>query len=42
MCLYAGESVANVDAVKPAREIVRELCDGAEALLRSGAQLVRS
>jgi len=41
MCLYAGESVANIEAVMSAGEIVRELCDGAEALLRSGAALVR-
>jgi NAD(P)H-dependent flavin oxidoreductase YrpB (nitropropane dioxygenase family) len=41
MALYAGESVASIDAVAPAAEIVRELCDGAEALLRAGAGLVR-
>ena len=35
MALYAGESVANIHSVKSAREIVEELCDGAEQLLRS-------
>jgi NAD(P)H-dependent flavin oxidoreductase YrpB (nitropropane dioxygenase family) len=34
MALYAGESVANVDAVRSAAEIVGELCLGAERLLR--------
>ena len=33
MALYAGESVANVDSVKSAAEIVEELCLGAESLL---------
>jgi len=41
MALYAGESVASIDAVLPAGEIVREICDGAEVLLRSGAGLLR-
>jgi nitronate monooxygenase len=35
MALYAGESVANVTRVQPAREIVAELVAGAEHLLRS-------
>jgi hypothetical protein len=34
MALYAGESVANVDSVRSAAEIVEELCLGAERLLR--------
>jgi len=34
MALYAGESVAAVHAVQPAAEIVRELAEGAERLLR--------
>jgi len=33
MALYAGESVAAVHAIQPAAEIVRELVDGASALL---------
>jgi NAD(P)H-dependent flavin oxidoreductase YrpB (nitropropane dioxygenase family) len=33
MALYAGESVGSVRAVQPAGEIVRELVDGAAALL---------
>jgi hypothetical protein len=41
MCLYAGESVANIHSVKSAREIVSELCDGAEQLLRAGSSLAR-
>lgn len=36
MCLYAGESVANVDSIRSAAEIVEELCGGAERLLRGG------
>ena len=35
MALYAGESVANVTSVQPAAEIVAELADGAERLLRA-------
>lgn len=35
MPLYAGESVGSVHAVQPAADIIRELMDGAEALLRS-------
>jgi NAD(P)H-dependent flavin oxidoreductase YrpB (nitropropane dioxygenase family) len=34
MALYAGESVGAVSAVRPAAEIVRELSDGAERILR--------
>jgi NAD(P)H-dependent flavin oxidoreductase YrpB (nitropropane dioxygenase family) len=34
MSLYAGESVGAVKRVLPAREIIRELAEGAEALLR--------
>ncbi len=37
MALYAGESVANIDSVKSVAEIIRELCDGAEQLLRGAA-----
>jgi NAD(P)H-dependent flavin oxidoreductase YrpB (nitropropane dioxygenase family) len=34
MALYAGQSVGAVKAIQPAGEIVRELADGAERLLR--------
>jgi NAD(P)H-dependent flavin oxidoreductase YrpB (nitropropane dioxygenase family) len=34
MALYAGESVSAVRAVRPAADIVRELADGAEWMLR--------
>jgi hypothetical protein len=34
MALYAGESVGAVSRVQPAADIVHELVDGAEALLR--------
>jgi NAD(P)H-dependent flavin oxidoreductase YrpB (nitropropane dioxygenase family) len=34
MALYAGQSVGAIDDVKPAGEIVRELSEGAEGLLR--------
>jgi nitronate monooxygenase len=34
MALYAGESVGGVSGVKPAADIVHELVDGAEGLLR--------
>jgi enoyl-[acyl-carrier protein] reductase II len=34
MSLYAGESVGSVTRVLPAREIVRELAEEAEQLLR--------
>ena len=37
MALYAGESVGNVVRVQPAGQVVRELADGAESLLRSWA-----
>jgi len=37
MALYAGESVTNVNRVKPAAQIVRELAEGAEKLLRDRA-----
>jgi len=37
MALYAGESVANVNDVRPAGDIVRELVEGAERLLRARA-----
>jgi hypothetical protein len=37
MPLYAGESVGSVRAAQPAADIVRELAEGAEALLRSCA-----
>ena len=35
MVLYAGESVGGVTGIVPAAEVVRELADGAEELLRS-------
>jgi hypothetical protein len=34
MALYAGESVGGVTRVQPAAEIVHELAEGAEQLLR--------
>jgi nitronate monooxygenase len=34
MALYAGEGVQHVNAVRPAADIVRELAEGAEGLLR--------
>ncbi|HXC50622.1 MAG TPA: nitronate monooxygenase [Candidatus Limnocylindrales bacterium] len=37
MALYAGESVSAVERVEPAADIVRELCDGAAALLERAA-----
>jgi len=37
MALYAGESVGAVRAVVPAADVVRELSEGAEALLRAWA-----
>lgn len=40
MPLYAGEAVGEVDQVRPAMEVVRDLADGAEALLRSRAMLL--
>ena len=42
MALYAGQSVGAVKAVVPAAEVVRELANGAEQLLRaSGPALLR-
>jgi NAD(P)H-dependent flavin oxidoreductase YrpB (nitropropane dioxygenase family) len=35
MALYAGQGVQHVNAVQPAAEIVRELAEGAEELLRA-------
>jgi nitronate monooxygenase len=35
MALYAGSSVEHVTAVRPAAEVVRELAEGAERLLRA-------
>ncbi len=35
MALYAGSGVEHVTAVRPAAEVVRELAEGAESLLRS-------
>jgi nitronate monooxygenase len=35
MALYAGSGVEHVTAVRPAAEVVRELAEGAEALLRA-------
>jgi NAD(P)H-dependent flavin oxidoreductase YrpB (nitropropane dioxygenase family) len=40
MALYAGRSVEHAREVKPAREIVAELLDGAEALLRGAASAI--
>jgi NAD(P)H-dependent flavin oxidoreductase YrpB (nitropropane dioxygenase family) len=40
MALYAGRSVEHAREVKPAREIVAELMDGAEALLRRAASTI--
>jgi NAD(P)H-dependent flavin oxidoreductase YrpB (nitropropane dioxygenase family) len=37
MALYAGESVTNVVAVQPAGEIVAELVEGAERILRTAS-----
>jgi NAD(P)H-dependent flavin oxidoreductase YrpB (nitropropane dioxygenase family) len=37
MALYAGESVGAIERAQPAAEIVRELADGAERLLRARA-----
>ena len=34
MALYAGQSVGAARAVEPAGDVVRQLCEGAEALLR--------
>jgi hypothetical protein len=38
MALYAGESVGAVTGVQSAGEVVRELAEGAERLLRVWAQ----
>jgi nitronate monooxygenase len=35
MALYAGEGVQHITAVRPAAEVVRELAEGAEELLRA-------
>jgi nitronate monooxygenase len=40
MALYAGESVGEVNRVRPAGEVVRDLADGAERLLRERAALL--
>jgi NAD(P)H-dependent flavin oxidoreductase YrpB (nitropropane dioxygenase family) len=37
MCLYAGQSVESVDKREPASDIVREIVNGAENLLRGAA-----
>jgi hypothetical protein len=42
MALYAGQSVGAVLEVKPAREIVAELMDGAAELLARSAPAIRS
>jgi hypothetical protein len=34
MALYAGSGVEHVTAVRPAADVVRELAEGAERLLR--------
>ncbi len=39
MCMYAGESVALVNNVLPASDLVRSLIEGAEASLQTAAQL---
>jgi hypothetical protein len=38
MALYAGESVGAVTGVVPAGDVVRELAEGAESLLRTSAE----
>jgi len=38
MALYAGESVGAVRGITPASDIVHELADGAEQLLRDRAR----
>jgi hypothetical protein len=35
MALYAGSGVEHITDVRPAADIVRELAEGAEALLRA-------
>lgn len=40
MALYAGQSAGSVHEVAPAADVVRELCDGAERLLRDAAGLL--
>ena len=40
-CFLAGQSAAMVKKVQPAAEIVRELCEGAEPLLKGAAKWVR-
>lgn len=40
-CFLAGQSAAMVKKVQPAAEIVRELCEEAEPLLKGAAQWVR-
>jgi nitronate monooxygenase len=42
MALYAGTSVSGVRGVQPAREIVEELMQGAERLLRQAAQTLEA
>jgi nitronate monooxygenase len=39
MALYAGQSVANVTSVRPAADIVREICDETEKRLRAATAL---
>jgi hypothetical protein len=34
MALYAGEGVGTVNSVTPAANVIHQLADGAEALLR--------
>lgn len=38
MALYAGESVANVNEVRPAAELIAEIAGGAERLLRAASR----
>jgi NAD(P)H-dependent flavin oxidoreductase YrpB (nitropropane dioxygenase family) len=40
MALYAGQSVGAVRREAPARDIVRELIEGAEAALRGAAETI--
>ena len=40
MAMYAGQSAGMVSRVTPAREVLEEMSDGAERLLRAGGGLV--
>ena len=41
MALYAGQTVGRVERIQPAAEIVHELAEGAEELLRAAAGIIR-